>query len=70
MSMPDLSPITSQSTRPKKGRDRLQSGLEDVLYALVGDGVGLKMATFLLRLNDQGVVERGQVEVSRGRCAL
>ena len=37
----------------KEGRDRLQSGSENVLYALVGYGVGLKIATFLLRLNDQ-----------------
>ena len=35
-----------------------------MLASLAGDGVGLKKATFLLRLNDLGVVERGQVEVA------
>lgn len=48
----------------KKEEIVLKAGAEKVLCALAGDGVGLKKATFLLRLNDQGIVERGQVEVS------
>jgi len=42
----------------------LKAGAEKVLCSLAGDGVGLKKATFLLRLNAQGDLERGQVEVS------
>lgn len=42
----------------------LKAGAEKVVSSLAGDGVGLKKATFLMRLNEQGVVERGQVEVS------
>jgi len=42
----------------------LKAGAEKVLCSLAGDGVGLKKATFLLRLNPQGALERGQVEVS------
>jgi hypothetical protein len=41
----------------------VKAGAEKVLSSLAGDGVELKKATFLMRLNDQGVVERGQVEV-------
>lgn len=48
----------------KKEEIVLKTGAEKVLSALAGDGVCLKKATFLLRLNDQGVVERGPVEVS------
>jgi hypothetical protein len=42
----------------------LKAGAEKVLCSLAGDGVGLKKATFLLRLNAQGALERGQVEAS------
>lgn len=42
----------------------LKAGAEKVVSSLASDGVGLKRATFLMRLNEQGVVERGQVEVS------
>jgi hypothetical protein len=55
----------SKHETEKKEEIVLKAGAEKVLYALAGDGVGLKKATFLLRLNDKGVVERGQVEVSR-----
>jgi hypothetical protein len=37
---------------------------EKVLSSLAGDGIGLKKATFLLSLNAQGDLERGQVHVS------
>jgi hypothetical protein len=55
----------SKHETEKKEEIVLKAGTEKVLYALAGDGVGLKNSTSLLRLNDQGVVERGQVEVSR-----
>lgn len=42
----------------------LKAGAEKVLCSLAGDGIGLKKATFLLRLNARGVLERGQVDVS------
>jgi hypothetical protein len=48
----------------KKEEIVLKAGAEKILSSLAGDGVGLKKATFLMRLNDQGIVERGHVEVS------
>src|SRR5271170_4538113 len=54
----------SKSDTEKKEELAVKPGAEKVLCSLAGDGVGLKKATFLLRLNAQGVLERGQVDVS------
>jgi hypothetical protein len=54
----------SKSDTQKKEEIVLKAGAEKVMCSLAGDGIGLKKATFLLRLNPQRVVERGHLEVS------
>jgi hypothetical protein len=39
-------------------------GADKVLCFLAGEGIGLKKGTFVIRLNSDGMVERGTVEFS------
>lgn len=55
--------LAKSATQPKD-EITVKLGAEKVLCFLAGDGIGLKKATIVIRLNAEGLIERGQLEVS------
>jgi hypothetical protein len=69
LSLPDvvagsIAQYLSKSDTERKEEIVVKEGAETVLCFLAGDGVGLKKATFIIRLNAGGFIERGAVEFS------
>ncbi len=54
----------SKSDTHKKEDIMVKKGADKVLCFLAGDGIGLKKGTFVIRLNTDGMIERGTVEFS------
>lgn len=52
----------SKNERQRKEEIRVKAGAEKVLGFLTHDGIGLKKATFVIRLDANGAVERGTME--------
>ncbi len=69
LSLPDVVAGTiahylSKSDTHKKEDIMVKEGADKVLCFLAGDGIGLKKGTFVIRLNTDGMIERGTVEFS------
>ena len=69
LSLPDIvagsiAQYLSKTDTQKKEDIVVKVGAEKVLCFLARDGIGLKKTTFVIRLNADGIIERGTVDVS------
>lgn len=69
LSIPDVvagsvAQYLTKSDTESKETISLKDGAEKVFTFLASDGIGLKKATFLIRLNSKGEMERGDIDIA------